>query len=77
VCAKAASKMLVKLTPGINFTNILQAVSTDPKSAIKTDGLIVFLRSWNLKLITVVNFSTILRAAFAPIFAPINYKGCN
>ena len=35
---KAGRKMLVKLTPGVNSTNILQAAFTraDPKSAKKT-----------------------------------------
>jgi len=41
---KAAHKMLGKLTPGVNFINILQAafVSTDPQSIKKTDNLTVF-----------------------------------
>jgi hypothetical protein len=36
--------MLMKLTPGVNFTNILHAAFTcaDPKGAKETDGLNVF-----------------------------------
>jgi len=39
---KAGHKMLVKLTPGVDFTNILPAAFTnaDPKSAIETKDLI-------------------------------------
>jgi len=41
---KCSNKMLMKLTPGVNFINILNAASMfkDPKSAKKTDSLIVF-----------------------------------
>jgi len=47
---KAAHKMLVKLTPGVNFTNILHAafIRPYPKSEKKTDNLTVFLRFWDL-----------------------------
>ncbi len=43
-------KRLVKLTPGVNFVNILNAAFTqaDPNSAKKTDGLTVFLRLWDM-----------------------------
>ena len=43
--AKAACKMLVKLTPGVNFTNVLQAAftSADPKSTKKTVKLSSFI----------------------------------
>jgi len=36
--------MLVKLTPGVNFINVLQApfMRLDPESAKNTDGLTVF-----------------------------------
>jgi hypothetical protein len=42
--AKAAHKMLVKLTTGVNFTNILHKAFTrsDPKSAKETDSLTLF-----------------------------------
>ncbi len=41
---KGAHKILMKLTPGVNVTNILLAAFTceDPKSSKKTDGLTVF-----------------------------------
>jgi hypothetical protein len=47
---KAASKILVKLTKGVYFINILQAdfAQVDPKSAKKADGLTVFLHFWDL-----------------------------
>jgi len=40
---KAARKTLVKLTPGVNFINVLRAsvMLTDPKSVKKTDGMTV------------------------------------
>jgi len=36
-CLKAACRMLMKMTPGLNFTNILRAAFTllDPKSEKK------------------------------------------
>jgi len=42
---KAACKMLIKSTPDVNFTNILQAAFTqaDPKRAKKTVRLSVLL----------------------------------
>jgi len=48
---KAAHRTLMKLTPGVNFTNILGAAYTlaDPKSAKNTNGLIVFLRFCDLR----------------------------
>jgi hypothetical protein len=38
ISEKGAAKMLVNLTPGVNFTNILQAAFTnaDPESAKNT-----------------------------------------
>jgi len=41
---KSACRMLMKLTPGVNFINILRGTftCTDSKSAKKTDGLTVF-----------------------------------
>ncbi len=41
---KFVREMLMKLTPGVDFTNILCAAfrHTDPKSAKKTDSLTVF-----------------------------------
>jgi len=43
-CVKAEHRMLMKLSPGVNFINVLQAVftGTDPKSAKKTDKSTVF-----------------------------------
>ncbi len=45
VCSKVVLRMLMKLTPGVDFTNILRVafMSTDPKSANKTDSLTAFL----------------------------------
>jgi len=45
--------MLMKLTPGLYFTNILWAafMCVDPKSAIKTDGLTVFFAFWGSECI--------------------------
>ncbi len=51
ICTKkAAGKMLVKSTPGVDFTNILRAAfpRVDPKSAKKTYNLTVFLCFWDL-----------------------------
>jgi len=41
---KAGCKMLVKLTPGVNFMNVLRSafMCTDPKPTKKTDDLTVF-----------------------------------
>jgi len=51
---KAARKMLVKSTPGVNFTNILRAAFTtaDPKSAkntLKTSVFFALLGSESVK----------------------------
>jgi hypothetical protein len=45
---KFARSMLMKLTPGINFINVLQAAFTraDPESLKKTDNLTVFFLIW-------------------------------
>jgi len=44
VHVKAARKMLMNLTPGVNYTNFLQAafMNADPKSTKKTNDLTVF-----------------------------------
>jgi len=43
--------MLAKLSPGVNFTNVLRAafMRSDPKSAKKTDNWTVFLRLWDMQ----------------------------
>jgi len=43
--------MLVKSTPGVNFTNILRTaiLLVDPKSVKMIDNLTVFLRFWDLR----------------------------
>jgi len=48
---KIASKMLMKLTPGLNFINILCTAFThvEPKTVKKTVKLSVFLRFWDLR----------------------------
>jgi hypothetical protein len=77
---KAACKMLIKLTLGVNFTNILQAASIlidskRKKNTVKPSSF--FWRFWDLclkklhvkmlvKLTPVVNFINILQAAFVP-----------
>jgi len=50
LCAKAAHKMFMKLTPEFDFNNILLAAfkSTDYKSKKDTDDLTVFLHFWDL-----------------------------
>jgi len=50
--SKAAPKMLVKLTTGVDFTNILMEafMHADPEGAKDTDDLTVFLRFWDLLL---------------------------
>jgi len=47
---KAAPKMLVKSTPGVNFINVLRTdfARAEPKSIKKTVKLSTFLRFWNL-----------------------------
>jgi len=47
---KAGHKMLVKSTPGIHFTNVLQAAFApkDTKVQKDTDDLTVFLHLWDL-----------------------------
>ncbi len=47
---KRASIMLMKLTAGVNFTNVSKAAfaHTDPKSTKKTDNFTVFFCIWNL-----------------------------
>ncbi len=42
--------MLMKLTPGVNFINVLRTAFTcaDPESAKKTVKFLVFLHSWDL-----------------------------
>jgi len=42
--------MLVKLTPGVNFTKVIQVAFTkeDPKSTKNIDHLTIFLRFWDL-----------------------------
>jgi len=49
-CIKAASEMLMILTPGVNFINILRAAftSADPKSARTQSSCQSFLRFWDL-----------------------------
>jgi len=44
---KCVQKMLMKLTPGVNFINVLRAafLKSDPKSAKKTENMTVF---WGL-----------------------------
>jgi len=77
---KVESKMLVKLTPGVNFTNILLSafMCADPKCAKKTvNSLVSFalLRptcikgrcKMLIKLTPVVNLIKDLQAAFAPV----------
>jgi hypothetical protein len=50
-CTKCAHKMLMKLTQGVNFTNILCAafIHADPKCAKKSNDLTVFLSFWDLR----------------------------
>jgi len=52
--------MLMKLTVGVNFANVLRAAFTlaDPESAKKTDNLIVFLRNWDLHEISSRSYKT-------------------
>jgi len=47
---KVARKMLMKLTTGVDFINILRVAftPTDLKSAKKTENFTVFLRFWDL-----------------------------
>jgi len=47
---KGARKMLMKLTPGINFTNILLVafIRKDPKSKKNTAKLLVSFVLWDL-----------------------------
>jgi hypothetical protein len=49
---KAASKTLMKLTPGLNFINILDTALTleDPKSVKKTVKSFYALDFWNLRV---------------------------
>ncbi len=48
---KCARKVLMKWTPGVNFTNILSAafIRADPKCAENSNDLTVFLSFWNLR----------------------------
>jgi len=48
--AKAAFKMLVKLTPGVDFTNILHADFVPMIPSVQKDSQVitVFLRFWDL-----------------------------
>ncbi len=47
---KAVHRTLMKLSPGVNSINVLQATfaCADPKCAKKTDNLTVFLHCWDL-----------------------------
>ncbi len=49
VCVKAACRMLLKLTPGLNFTNVLRTAFAlvDPNSE-KNSVISVFLHFWDL-----------------------------
>jgi len=83
---KAARKMLVKLTPGVNFINIQRIAFTlvDPKSVKKIDNLTVFFtllvylcvkaaRKMLVKSTPGVNFINIQRTAFT-LVDPISVK---
>ncbi len=71
--------MLMKLTPGVNFINILQAAFTnaDPKRAKKIDSLMAFFGLKILRKLTIgVNFINILLTAFA-LIGPKSVKNSN
>ncbi len=70
--------MLMKLTPGLNFINVLRTAFTliDPKRVKKTDDLTVFFTLLGstsvkavprtlMKLSPGVNFNDVLRAGFS------------
>jgi hypothetical protein len=50
ISVKAAFKIMMKLTPGIDLTNILRSVFTfvDPKGAKKAAKSLVILHFWDL-----------------------------
>ncbi len=72
LCVKAAHKMSMKLTPGVNFINVLCKVFTliDPKRVKKIDNLnVIFMHlgvkaacKTLMKLTPVVNFTNNLKA---------------